>query len=35
MEKGFFLVQFFSKEDYIHVLEGDPWIVMGHYLTVS
>lgn len=34
MEKGFFLVRSYSK-DYLHVLEGGPWIVMGYYLPVS
>lgn len=32
-EGGFFVVRFYSREDYTHVLEGRPWIVMGHYLS--
>lgn len=35
MEHGFFLARFFTREDYLRVLEGGPWIVMGHYLTVT
>lgn len=34
LECGFFVVRFFSKADYLHVLEGGPWIRMGHYLSV-
>ncbi|KAI5648734.1 hypothetical protein M9H77_34739 [Catharanthus roseus] len=29
------VVRFFSRDDYYHVLEDDPWIVMRHYLTVA
>lgn len=29
------MARFFSREDYLHVLHGGPWIVLGHYLTVS
>lgn len=35
LENGYFLARFYKKEDYFHVLEGCPWIVMGHYLTVA
>lgn len=34
LEKGFFLVRFYSREDYFHVLGKGPWIVLGHYLAV-
>ncbi|KAI5667540.1 hypothetical protein M9H77_17393 [Catharanthus roseus] len=35
IEHGYAVVRFYSKEDYLHVLEEGPWIVMGHHLTVS
>lgn len=35
LEEGFFIVRFFSRPDYLHVLEGGPWIILGHYLMVS
>lgn len=35
LTKGYYIVRFFSRNDYLHVLEGDPWIILGHYLTVS
>lgn len=34
LEKGFYVARFYSEADYIRVLEGGPWIIMGHYLTV-
>ncbi|OMO68562.1 reverse transcriptase [Corchorus capsularis] len=30
----YFLFKFQKKEDYRHVLDGGPWIIGGHYLTV-
>lgn len=35
LEQGFFMTRFYSREDYFRVLEGGPWIILGHYLTVS
>lgn len=35
MEHGYFLARLYKREDYFHVLEGGPWIVMGHYMTVA
>lgn len=35
IENGYAVVRFFSRDDYYHVLEDDPWIVMRHYLTVA
>lgn len=35
LEGGYYVVRFFSREDYMHVLEGGPWIILGHYLTVT
>lgn len=35
IEGGFFIARFYSRDDYLHVLEDGPWIVMGYYLTVS
>uniref|UniRef100_A0A5K1DET1 CCHC-type domain-containing protein n=1 Tax=Nymphaea colorata TaxID=210225 RepID=A0A5K1DET1_9MAGN len=30
----YFLIKFEKMEDYKHVLDGGPWVVCGHYLTV-
>lgn len=35
LEEGFFIVQFFARADYMLVLEGGPWVILGHYLTVT
>lgn len=35
LDLGFYLLRFYSKKDYLHVLEGGPWVILGHYLTVS
>lgn len=35
LENGYFLARFYKREDYFHVLEDGPWIIMGHYLTVT
>ncbi|KAG8391521.1 hypothetical protein BUALT_Bualt01G0196300 [Buddleja alternifolia] len=32
---GYYIVRFYTKEEYDHVLQGGPWIIMGHYLTVQ
>ncbi|KAI8020598.1 putative ribonuclease H protein [Camellia lanceoleosa] len=32
--KGYYLICFACKADYLHVLLDGPWIVLGHYLTV-
>ena len=29
-----FLFKFESKSDYLHALDGGPWIISGHYLTI-
>lgn len=34
MAEGFYVVCFFSRRDYLHVLEDGPWVILGHYLTV-
>lgn len=34
LEKGYCLVPFYSKTDYLKMLSGGPWIIMGHYFTV-
>lgn len=34
LEEGYFIVRFFTRDDYLHVLEGGPWIILGYYLTV-
>lgn len=35
MAKGFIIARFYSKKDYLTVLEGGPWMVLGSYLTIS
>lgn len=35
MQKGNLVARFYSKEDYMKVLEGGPWMVLGHYLAIS
>lgn len=35
LEDGFYVVRFYSKDDYTHVLEEGPWTIQGHYLTVA
>lgn len=30
LENGYFLPRFYKREDYFHVLEVGPWIVIGH-----
>lgn len=35
LEKRFFIDHFFSEADYNRVLEGGPWIILGHYLTMT
>lgn len=35
MQKGHLVARFYSKVDYMKVLEGGPWMVLGHYLTIS
>lgn len=32
---GYYAVRFWNKADYLRVLTGGPWMVMGHYLTVQ
>ena len=32
---GFMLATFRSKEDYFYALEGGPWLIQNHYLTVQ
>lgn len=34
LEHGYAVVPFYSREDYYHVLEEGPWLIMSHYLTV-
>lgn len=35
LKDDFYIVRFFAREDYLHVLEEGPWMVSGHYLTVT
>lgn len=32
--RGYYVVRFFTREDYFKALEGGPWIILGHYLMV-
>lgn len=34
LAENYFIVHFFCREDYMHILEGGPWTILGHYLTV-
>lgn len=35
MDGVYFIARFYAKDDYFKVLEEGPWIILGHYLTVS
>lgn len=35
VNEGHFIVRFFDRQDYQHILENDPWMVLGYYLMVS
>lgn len=35
LEDGYYVVRFYSKEDYEYALENGPWVIQGHYLTVN
>lgn len=35
LEGVFFMTHFFTRDDYLLVLEGGLWIILGHYLIVS
>lgn len=35
LDHGYLVVRFFSREDYLKVLTQGPWIILGHYLTVT
>ncbi|XP_055960701.1 uncharacterized protein LOC126667366 [Mercurialis annua] len=35
LDNNFFLVRFYSMDDYINALSGGPWVIFGHYLTVQ
>lgn len=34
IDKGYLVAHFYSKQDYLKVLNRGPWIVMDHYLTI-
>lgn len=34
LEQDYYLAHFFTRSDYYKELEGGPWIILGHYLTV-
>lgn len=35
LDKWYFIARFFSREDYLKVLQGGPWMVLGHYLMIT
>lgn len=35
LEEGYFVARFRSRDDYLKVLENGPWIILGHYLTIT
>lgn len=35
LEEDYYVVRFFMRNDYMKVLEGGPWVILGHYLTVT
>ncbi|RYQ97550.1 uncharacterized protein LOC107610441 [Arachis ipaensis] len=30
----YFIVRLFNEDDYWHVMEGGPWLIFDHYLTI-
>ena len=34
LDYGFFLNKFDEDEDHFHVMEGGPWMLFDHYLSV-
>lgn len=34
LDKAYYLVCFYSKANYLKVLRGGSWIVLGHYLSI-
>lgn len=34
LEEDYFIAQFFSRMDYLTVLEGGPWTILGQYIIV-
>ncbi|KAJ4825244.1 hypothetical protein Tsubulata_029949 [Turnera subulata] len=35
LEHNYYMVKFYSYEDYIRVLTGGPWMILGQYLSVE
>lgn len=35
IDKEYIVARFFSAEDYQKVLTEDPWMIMGHYITIT
>lgn len=33
--EGLYLVRLYHKNDYLHLLQGGPWVIMGHYLVIQ
>lgn len=32
--EDYYVLRFYMRNDYMKVLEGGPWVILGHYLTV-
>lgn len=35
LEMGFYIVRVRSKEDFHKMLDAGPWMIRGHYITIS
>lgn len=35
IDGGIFIARFYTRDDYLRVLEDGPWIILGHYLSMS
>ncbi|MGG6713004.1 UNVERIFIED_CONTAM: DUF4283 domain-containing protein, partial [Salmonella enterica subsp. enterica serovar Weltevreden] len=35
LESGYYAVRFYCRTDYDTALEQGPWMIQGHYLTVT
>lgn len=35
INKGYMVARFYSRQDYMKVLTGGPWLILGHYLTIT
>lgn len=35
IDRGYIVARFYSQLDYLKVLQDGPWMVLGHYLTIT